>query len=403
MTASDNNSPAKKHTKSSRHTPSRRALLTSSGLAAAGLAVPGTVGITTSMASPAVPEFTVSHGASTSFNWHIFKDSPNGNKVLYVRYRGSENPPAGTVASADIWYANPDGTGRTKIIGSRANNHTGALQQWVDNQRIVHRAWNVVDGNNVMVVRVVNIDGTVEHVFRDVPDAIPIHFHDGTGMLLAGRRAGATAVPMLSDVWILDPLTGGKQKILDASAFTPWKSIIGGDVEDWRIWHRYFNPAGTLIWVKVVNPAGGEHAFTFNTAGEDIVHWNANEDPAGHPTWWDNTRIWHPRSSRIFERDGTVSVSAPQAGEIGHGSISPSRQLLAGESRSGSSPVKLWLYEQGNTTPLETLYSTTHTSVIWTKSAHVNPSFSRDGQKLYATKPVAANETRLVMYDVSAL
>lgn len=40
-------------------------------------------------------------------------------------------------------------------------------------------------------------------------------------------------------------------------------------------------------------------------------------------------------------------------------------------------------------------FFTEHTDVIWEPSSHVNPVFSRDGSRLYYTKPVGPNTVQM--------
>lgn len=368
---------------------SRRSILLASGAAAAGVAGQK-IGEAPAIATHS--GVVVSHGHSVGFNWHVHKETPDGSKVLYVRFPGG-NPGSG-FASAQIWYASPTGTGRTLLLDSvRASNHVGACQQWIDNQRYVYRH---EDSSGTRFVRVMHTDGSTVRTFNSLPHATPLQLKSGE--LTVSRRGNG----ILSDVWIVNPSTGAQSKVLDVSAFTPWQNVLGGSgPQDWSIWHAYFNtPSKNLIWAKVESPGQPDQGFTFNRSGGDIVRWVAADgrSPGGHPTWWDDTHIWHPANSKIYNRDGSIWKPA-QAGTINHGALSPDRNLLAGEV--GGNPRKLRLFQAGNTTPVHKLYETSHTGIIDNGKAHPNPAFTRDGTKLYVVKPVSASETRLMMYDVS--
>lgn len=362
----------------------------------------------------AAPEFEVSHGHSLGYTWNIFKDNPAGNKVLYLRWPNGNS--GSGLAPAELWHASPTGGNRTFITNDvgLADNHTNSWQQWINNNTIVYTRRAAADPST-WITRVADLNGNILRSFPTEPGFRAIYYHDGSGKVVGsfGGNTGSSTGP-LANVKLLDPFSGGVTPVLDTSAFEPWKAnwtSLGGSAnpQRWTVFHTYLNPAGTRIWLKmrVHNDSGvavAEFAFSFNTSGGDIVFYNHDVNGA-HNVWWDNNRIFHSHGfnpTEIRNRNGSLSEAAPISGGANHPGLSPDRLFIAADSRSSSTTSNnVKLYAKGSSTALTTLYQTSFTGIVKNGEAHLMPSFSRDGTKVYVNKPVSESAARLMMYDIS--
>ena len=67
--------------------------------------------------------------------------------------------------------------------------------------------------------------------------------------------------------------------------------------------------------------------------------------------------------------------------------------------------MDLYLYARGRSQPIKTIYSHRFPGVVWESntSAHANPSFSRDGMRIYYNKAVNENTSQAFCYDLTGL
>ncbi len=335
----------------------------------------------TAVESVQVPKVRLSQGpvARKGYHWNMPAENPSGTRILYVRW------PDGLKGKAQIVACKTDGSEQQVVVDdSFGSTHTGAMIHWLNDGQFVHRGKdrdivvrNLADGS---VVRRIDC-GTVG----------PVDYNEKTRKILAGSYENG-------DVWAVDPFTGDKRKILDLAAFEPWKAKMKGTVPN-CIWHRYWNPSGTHVWVKLERP---EYGFTFAADGSEVRFF---PDAGSHPAWWDDRRIY--RGGRLYEpgRRDTKIIVARSERDLCHPGYSPDRRWVAGESDYDSNPVVLavdYVGPDGKRKQYQ-LDETRQVKWIWQHKFHVDASFSRDGNRIYVNWPVSDTENGVFCYDISAL
>ena len=80
-------------------------------------------------------------------------------------------------------------------------------------------------------------------------------------------------------------------------------------------------------------------------------------------------------------------------------------KYFAGESWYKSNPIELRLYARGSRESLRKIFSHSFVRLTWDNGGrhHVNPSFSRDGMRLYYNKAVNENTSYAFSYDLTGL
>ncbi|MCF8380778.1 MAG: hypothetical protein K9H49_14485 [Bacteroidales bacterium] len=100
-------------------------------------------------------------------------------------------------------------------------------------------------------------------------------------------------------------------------------------------------------------------------------------------------------SARRWDLDGNVIETL--AGPGNHLGVSGDNIYYASESWYQKNPVILSVYKKGETEPFwqDTVSTDHHTT--WTLANHTNPSFSRDGKRVYYNKCVAPGKVQVYM------
>jgi hypothetical protein len=149
--------------------------------------------------------------------------------------------------------------------------------------------------------------------------------------------------------------------------------------------------------------------------GEKPMHflWYDNETAMG--VNWGFTPADHkPRDPETFQKasrrhwyqrfaiDGGVLETL--AGPITHGAAAPNRQWYVGETADyGVSPIRLALYRKGSTEPAAILMDHAFAEMTWKKRAHVNPSFSQNGRRVYFFRAVSNDRVKASFVEVCSV
>ncbi len=93
------------------------------------------------------------------------------------------------------------------------------------------------------------------------------------------------------------------------------------------------------------------------------------------------------------------------AGHGCHGAARVDGKYFAGESWYRRDPIVLRVYGRGQSKALVEIFSHSFVELTWEHGGrhHVNPSFSRDGMRLYYTKAVNRNTSYAYSYDLTGL
>jgi hypothetical protein len=106
-------------------------------------------------------------------------------------------------------------------------------------------------------------------------------------------------------------------------------------------------------------------------------------------------------TSRImrFSKDGEELEILGGVGN--HIDGSPDRKWFVGDRAYPDCPLDIMLYRRGETEPAAILDSHNFQHITWTLQVHPNPTFSRDGRRVYFNRPVSDSKTEAVFADIS--
>jgi hypothetical protein len=324
-------------------------------------------------------------------------ESPDGTRVCYTRFVQPPTLPKARFPG-ELWVCNRDLKNRRKVADIAAvGPHNAAMALWVDNRRIVYQS-------GYHETFVVDAD-TGETLHGPLAGQLQHNAQDGCFLICRNYR---DVDPAERGMYSVNARTGEERLILATRALLPFAEKIGvPDSGKWVIQHGQWSGDGSLIALKLY---ADKHLpcmlFTCRPDGSDIVcfgpkpmhfQWYDDQTLFGHDSEVDDGQP-NNRELRRWRRDATVVETL--GGYGCHPAMSPDRQWIATETWYGSDPVRLMLYRRGKTVPDLLLETMAPVNAIWTLSAHANPSFSRDGKRVYFSRAVADGLSQAYYVDV---
>ncbi|WP_127587723.1 PD40 domain-containing protein [Paenibacillus koleovorans] len=321
----------------------------------------------------------------------VTPENPSGTKIVYTLFR--EVPQNGKKnAAAELVVCDIDGKNPFKLCDvSKINAHNGARAIWIDDRTLLY--WD--DSHT----KVRTIDGTLLYAKYGYPgestykDNMIVYHPD-----YADSSDG---------IYTLNTTTGDYTKIVSHFDFASFKHLMDGPDHpgDWRITHPRFNRTGDKIACALRTKS--HYLFICNADGSNIqffgkkpMHWD----------WYDERSIIgqdnqgldglpSDLTARIWDLSGRWIEDA--AGVGNHLAYSPDGAYLASDSWYHTSPIVLKWYKKGSLEG-EPIFSSPYASAVWENGgAHVNPAFSRDGSRIYYTKPVGPNLVHGYYYQLT--
>ncbi len=327
-------------------------------------------------------------------------ENPSGTMICYVKF--NERPIGRRTKPAELWVCNSDLSGYEKLIDLRkCGNHNTARMQWVDDRRIAY-----MDGRQVFVIDAVSkknvlgpFDGKIGHNVYN-------------GKILVQANSGKNNLGK-KGLYEIDCNTGKSRLILRPKDLAKYIKKINGirDANKWTIAHAQWSTKGSKIAIRLtVGDAGERHnlLLTFAADGTDVIYFGPKPM---HFLWFDDDTIMghdnqvrdrkrNDRSLRRWDRRAKFIETLAAPGN--HTSASPDRQWFASESWYRETPIKLKLYRKGNVKPVATLMSHSFDRTTWRGRSHVNPSFSRDNNRVYFFMAANENMVQACFYDISS-
>ncbi|KAA3615833.1 MAG: T9SS C-terminal target domain-containing protein [Calditrichaeota bacterium] len=381
--------------------------------------------------------------------WNQPMESPNGNIIVYEKLSDptaySNNPNIPEV-NVDVWIQNLNTSATSFVTTTSASPHAGAFIKWIDNTHFA-----IKNSTEINIWDISNFSSpTIDHALTITGASLGIvgslnawDYDPNNKYLLTGQQI--TQAGSIPDVILVDPSDRTRDRVvLDVHALgtpafiaqmqallptmmhLPVRDIsaYSWNPEDWMIAHKYFSPDGNYIWIKLTvygtNPANGktiaaDFGFTFaadplGILGNDIVFYHA--DSRSHPSWWDNERIYND-DGIIYLRNGNDDLQVVEPLYDNHIALSTykpgpqignnHRDFIAADNCCGT-PLEIHLYKPGELSPLATLFSSPNINLIWGSKdgsrVHPNPSFSRDGKRVYYTRQTNPSTIGLYAYDI---
>lgn len=348
-------------------------------------------------------------GMSAVFSFYnTTPESPDGSTLVYVRCK---KEPYGReeFVPGELWICDrnlKDHRKLTDIAGTVA--HNGVEAQWIDNDRIAFfdkgriRIVAAKDGKELLTKTITGA-GLGHYPFKN---KIMYNIYSGEGEGAPG-------------IYELDCNTFKTKLILSNVAIAkvslpdglPREKIAA--VKDWRALHCQYSPDGKKIAFRLdVGPfEEGQLQGICNSDGSGLqimtqtLHsmWYDNESMIGHLRYEKNgkkpadlkqrfTLVRVDLEGNIVQRNITPSGN--------HLAVSPDRHWFASETFYQTDPVVFKLYPNGHPEKAIEIARYRPYDMVWKRRFHVNPAFSRDGKRLYYSRPLNEKYAGIFYYEI---
>lgn len=336
-------------------------------------------------------------------------ESPDETRLVYARKKDLTNVTSG---ETQIWICNRDLTEHRKVFTVECGNHNGPSATFVDNSRIVFR--DMIDG--LSAFRIFNID-TNKVEFGPVfckeshcsengiyPFSISEEF--------LGKNPQLPVMDVCG-IYLLDLQTYEVRKAVESRQILDMVKKAGYTPNQYTtsMSHVQLNPSATAVMMRL----SVEECKTFGALGAIELESGKTHfipDKPVHQLWYDDTSYMATRqyfdgnriemeSSRIqhFSMDGQVMETLGGVGN--HIDGAKNREWFVGDRAYPGYPADVLLYRKGEITPTAILGSSNEQHTIWDLKIHPNPTFSRDGKRVYFNHPVSETKTEAVYVDIS--
>lgn len=338
-------------------------------------------------------------GSSSIFSFYnTSPESPDGMMIAYVR---CIEEPSGDgdelLAHAELWVCDRNLNHHRRITGIAGTAaHNGVEAQWIDKNRIafldsgVVRIVNVHTGKDVLKTKL-KADGLGHNSFNE---KILYNIYTDNGRAEPG-------------MYELDCNTQQTRLVLRTKdcrkakfpSYLPEKEI--GPLQHWRTLHSHYSPDGKKIAFRLdVGSTPNAQLFGIcNIDGSGLKVMNKSL----HFCWYDNNSIiGHfqvdkngERAKEIEKRfsltrwdlNGNVlqEMMTPRGNHL---AMSPDKKHFVSESFYQTNPVIIKYYTLGHPEKTITIASFNPYDVMWKRRFHANPAFSRDGKRVYYSRPL---------------
>jgi len=319
----------------------------------------------------------------------VTPESPDARRLCYALYpepidlKRNERYP---VYRAQLWVCNADGSGHRMLFKGKCSVHNGLSQSWVDNKRIVF--------SDQTATAIVNADtGKIE--FGPWKGFYSAHYARGGKVLI---YPGKNLAKPGKGLYEFDTATGKMRLVL------PYDSID---------WHVQYSPDGKRA---LFTTAGNRNLVLAGLDGGGVKVFRGAKPM--HYQWFDDKSFFgyahkgvmgvdlkKHRNYELYRWNLDGKIIEHLAGYGCHGAGRADGEYFAGESWYFSTPIALRLYRRGQRKPIAEIFSHRFAHVTWRNGGrhHVNPSFSRDGMRLYYNKAVNENTSHAFCYDLTGL
>lgn len=322
-------------------------------------------------------------------------ESPDGNRIAYVKLLQETKVNGDEIVPGEIWVCDSDLSNHRKIISiNPIKVHNGARVQWVNNQTISY-----LDDK----IRVVDLDGNA--LIPAVDGDIGHHPHDGK-IVYAAKDSETN----LYTIYEIDVKTGRKSDLGNVMDFQGLLNQFDDpeliEVKDWRIRHLQYGPDGSKIAFRMdVGPSMEKykHLVTMDINGDNVHYFGPKPMHFG---WYDDASIMghdnqiadgnpDDRSLRRWDQDRNFIETL--AGPGNHLGATESREYFCSESWYGESLIIVKVFRKNQLKPIWQDIASNVSHTTWVLRYHTNPSFSRDGKRIYYNKCVAPGKVAVYM------
>lgn len=336
-------------------------------------------------------------------------ESPDALRLVYARKKDLTNAESG---QTEIWICDRDLNNHRNVFTVECGNHNGPSATFVDNSRIVFR--DIIDGFSAF--RILNIDtGEVEFgpVFCKESHCSENGFYPfSVSEEFLGKNPQIPEIDTCG-IYLLNLHTYQITKAVESSQILEMVKKAGYTPNRYTtsMSHVQLNPSATAVMMRL----SVEECRTFGALGAVELETGKTHfipDKPVHQLWYDDSTYMATRqyfdgkkiemeTSRIqrFSMDGELLETLGGVGN--HIDGSKDRKWFVGDRAYPGYPADVLLYRRGEITPAAVLGSSNEQHTIWDLKIHPNPTFSRDGKRVYFNHPVSDTKTEAVFADIS--
>lgn len=334
-------------------------------------------------------------------------ESFDAKKIIYARKKSLEEN------ETEIYICDHNLENHRKIFTVNCGNHNGPSATFITNNLIVFRSGE----DNLPVFRILNINtGEVLHkIFaKESHCAENGKYPFSVSKEFLGKNPDYPEINTCG-IYILDIATGKislavtENDILDmvkSHGLTPTEYTAS-------VSHVQLNPSATSVMMRL----SAEECPVFGALGcvdLDTHTTHIIPDKPVHQLWFDDNTYMATRQfnqGRHIEMETSYIALFSKDGEelevlggiSNHMDASPDRQWFAGDRCYPSFAPNVYLYKRGNKNPSAVFEIVQDEYTTWKKQVHPNPSFSRDGKRLYFNRQTGNGKTEAVFADISEI
>lgn len=385
-----------------------------------------------------------SEAASSTFgSFNSLPESPDGRYVAYLEYDQTPEKKNSIVPAKLCLYDRETQTRRELIDIPGMPIHDGARSLWISNELLVYQSGKMRGIITAPDYDTYNGDPQIEQV-----NVINIKTGENTVFPILGRIGHNTAngwfpVSVMHSmngyhgIYLVHAESGEIRKVCDPTTFEP---VVTEEFKKnhappsgWRLLHASINPAGTKLTMRLdMLPEEGVdapiwHLLTaIHTDGTHPVfmglkplhgNWYDNDTIAGHaggtPSLGMNRTVIMAGSPLMEGTDNQGGVYrfsleplkrlerlAPMGNHLGW---SPDRNWYVSENWYQADRVIMRLYHKGVDQPAAILMDCPYGERVWGATIHANPSFSRDGRRIYFTEVIDGYRFQASFVDIGPI
>lgn len=339
-------------------------------------------------------------------------ESPDGKLLVYARKARIDDPES---KETEIWVCDRDSLANARrVFTVRCGNHNGPSATFTDDSHIVFR--DQIDG--LAAFRILNIyTGEVKYgpIFAKeshcaesgiYPFSISEEYLDKNPGLPEIDRCG---------IYLLNLSTGEIKRAADKD--TVFRMVVENgctpNEHTTSMSHVQLSPDAKRLMMRlsVANcPVFGALGGIDLETGKTFVI----PDKPVHQLWYDETTYM---ATRQYVVDGKIDMATSRIqrftmdgecletlGGIGnHIDGSPDRKWFTGDRAYPGYQTDVFLYRRGETEPAATFGGSNFQTCTWKYQIHPNPTFSRDGKRIYFNHAVSETRTEASFVDISEI
>lgn len=336
-------------------------------------------------------------------------ESPDGKQIIYARKADLEK------SETEIFICSSDLTNHRKIFEVSCGNHNGPSATFITNSLVVFR--DSID--NLPVFRIMDTDtGEVKYKIcakeshcaenGKYPFSVSEEFLDKNPDYPEINKCGIYILDVLSDKITLAATEDDILDMVRSHNLTPNEYTAS-------VSHVQLNPSATAVMMRL----GVKDCPVFGALGcidLDTGKTHVIPNKPVHQLWFDDETYMATRQfnqGRHIEMETSYIARFSKDGKeievlggiSNHMDANKDRTLFTGDRCYPDFSPNVYLYRRGDKNPIATFEIPQDEYTTWKLQVHPNPSFSRDGKRLYFNRQLKSEngkyKTEAVFADIS--